>query len=447
MKVPYKLLGAFSPAFRQSKAGKSPQKRKELIMGAATLNWFNIRFTFVQREQYNAILESLRADPNLHEMSPSEKSVVRRISYFYNRFMVIEPSPSCSEIRVVMDRGQGVEAIRYKYIATLQSEEDLNESLTGGEAYEILDRMFAREHHRSIFKAYTAQKYKDLFPKLKKCVPSQPHYAKRCEIMDHGYKADVSSCFPAELSKSLPTLNGSIIVDGRVDPSEEYPFAFYLESHHLAILDEFDTKELRTKWYDNYYAKIYDDLVPEKYEKTLLCPACKYTFKNVMRELYDHRKQHAENKDIMNKTIGVFHYTGNPRLAHVAAVVIARCIYSMNERADALTRAGCTVYHIATDAIIWRDPKDSPLDIVCVDPAQKDLGKFMLEEANMKFCIRSTSCYQYIDHDGDVITKFSGNVDEEVRSSFKLGDVLTYKGADLKIRQCYRDKDGCFREA
>lgn len=415
-------------------------------MGVATLNWYKIRFTFVQRENFNAILKSLRTDPKMREMSPEERRVVRRLSYFYNRFMVIETSPSCSEIRVVCNRGQGVEAIRYKYIATLQSEEELNENLTGGEAYEILDQMFAREHHRSIFKAYSDQNLKELFPKLKKCVPSQPHYARRCEVLDHGYKADVSSCFPAELSKSLPTLKGSKIVEGRVDPNEEYPFAFYLKSHHLAILGEFHTKELRSKWYENYYAKIYDDLVPDRYETTLLCPACKYTFKNVMRELYDHRKQHAENKDIMNKTIGVFHYTGNPRLAHIPAVVIARCIYSMNERADKLTEAGCTVYHIATDAIIWRDPKDSPLDIVCTDPAQKDIGKFMLEEANMRFCVRSASCYQYEDGDGDVITKFSGNIDEEVRENLKLGDVLTYKGADIKIRQCYRDKDGLFKE-
>lgn len=415
-------------------------------MGVATLNWFDVRYTFVQREQYNAILESLRKDPEMYEMSESEKRRVARPSYFYNRFMVLEPSPSCSEIRVMRDNGDGMEAIRYKYIATLQSEEDLNENLTGGEAYEILDRMFAREHHRSIFKAYTAQKYKDLFPQLKRCVPSQPHFARRCVVQDHGYKADVSSCFPAELSKSLPTLNGSMLVKGRQKPTKEFPFAFYLESHHLAILGEFHTKELRTRWYEAYYARIYNDLVPDEYETTLLCPACEYTFKNVMRELYDHRKQHAENKDIMNKTIGVFHYTANPRLAHVAAVVIARCIHSMNERADKLEAAGCTVYHIATDAIIWRDPKDSPISIVCTDPAQKDLGKFMLEEANVCFCVRSISCYQYMDGDGNVVTKFSGNVAEEVRDSFKLGDVLNYKGGEVKIRQCYRDDSGYFRE-
>lgn len=410
----------------------------------ATLNWYFVPITYIGREEYNALLASLRNNPDLEEIEGQEIKA-RRIAYFYNRFQVVPTSHSSAEIRVVYNRGNGMSATRYKYMASCETVDDQNGKISGGASYDILDHMFYDEHKKTIFAAYTARQYKSLYPLLKACVPPQPHYALRTkEVLDHGYKADVSSCFPAELSKSLPTLRGSQQWQGRIAPTEEFPFAFYLNSHHIAIYNEFHTRELRSRWYINYYSKMYDDLVPAEDEVTLLCPACEFTFENVMRKLYNGRSQHAENKDVMNKTIGVFHYNGNPRLAHVAAVVIARCIYLMNLRADILTSEGNKVYHIATDAILWRGNM-SP--IVCADPKEKDMGKFMLEERNVDFCVRSPNCYQYARKDGEVITRFSGNISDEERRNMKLGDILNYKGVALNIPKYYQDDNGFFVEA
>ena len=406
----------------------------------AVLNWKRLPYTYIGREQYNALLESLRSDPTMEEIPRDD---CKRPARFHNTFQVIPLSYTSSEIRVMCNHGEGMDATRFKYMNSNETVDEQNDNMSGGAAYDILDDMFAREHGLSIFRAYTGRKYKDLFKRLKACVPSQPHYARRTkEVLDQGYKADVSSCFPSELAKPLPTLNGCKLVPGRQKPTDEFPFAFYLNSHHMEIKGEFNTRELRTRWYVDYYATIYDDLLPESQDETLLCPVCKYSFAKVMRELYNGRNHHAENKDVMNKTIGVFHYNGNPRLAHVAAVVLARCVYHMNLRADILTSEGNTVYHIATDSILWRG-KLSP--IVCSGP--KDMGKFMLEEKNVRFFVRSTNCYQFEREDGTVITRFSGNVPKEIKEKMRLGDVEEYKEEAVKLRQYYRDKNGYFLEA
>ncbi len=409
---------------------------------AATLNWYKMPYTYIGREQYNAILESLRADKGMLEIP---KTDFRRPCFFDNTFQVIPLTHSSAEIRVTRDLGDGMESTRYKFMNSNETVDEQNDTMSGGAAYDILDGMFYREHGISIFRAYTAQKYKDLFRDLKACVPPQPHFAKPCGILDHGYKADVSSCFPAELSKPLPTLNGCKVVAGMKKPTKDFPFAFYLQSHHIAIYKEFSTRELRSKWYADYYPDMYDDLILPASETTVLCPACKYSFAGVMRELYDGRNRHAENKGVMNKTIGVFHYNNNPRLAHVAAIVLARCIYHMIIRANMLTAEGNEVFHIATDSILWR----GKMSRVACDPeeAPKDLGKFMLEEREIRFCIRSTNCYQFEQEDGTVVTRFSGNIPKDVKNKMQLGDVMNYEEQTVRLKRYYKNDEDLFVEA
>ena len=403
-----------------------------------TLNWYQEPYEYISREEFNELLDSLRADPALEEIP---KTDIRRFCFFDNTFQVITLSKTASEIRVRKDFGKGMEAHRYKYQNCQETVEQQNTGISGGAAYDILDGMFTHRHKISIFKAYTAKEYKELSFRIKLCVPPQIHYAVPCGIEEDGYIGDVSSCFPAEASKPLPTLHGSKIVPGRVQPTEEFPFAFYLNSHHLAIYDEFDTLEFKNRWYMDYYVQQYAGVIDDLEEETLLCPTCEYSFESVMRRLYNGRNEHAENKDVMNKTIGVFHYNGNPRLAHLSAVIIARSIYKMCVRANWLESEGNKVYHISTDAILWQGQL-SPC--VCTD--YKDMGKFMLQERNIRFTVRSTNCYQFERPDGTVVTKFSGNVPKAERDAMKLGDIWTYEDARVAFKKIQRTEDGHYEE-
>ena len=404
-----------------------------------TLNWALKPFEFISREQYNNMLDELRADPDLEEIP--EMKDPRRYAFFANTFQVIPRGNTAAEIRVRKDYGHGMETHRFKYQNSQETVEEQNTGLSGGEAYDILDGMFTARYGKTIFTAFTGREYKELYFRIKKCVPPQIHYAVPTKKpLGGGYKADVSSCFPAELSRILPTLHGSKIVKGHIRPNEQFPFAFYLNSHHLAIYKEFDTHELNNRWYYDYYRTTYTPVF-EADEETLLCPASEYSFEPIMRKLYNGRKDHAENKEVMNKTIGVFHYNGNPRLAHLAAVAIARSIYHMCIRANWLESEGNKVYHIATYAILWQGQL-SP----CVCTGDKDMGQFMLEERNIKFCVRSANCYQFQREDGSVVTKFSGNVPKAERDAMQLGDVLSFSDERLKIKRIRRTADGHFEE-
>ena len=404
-----------------------------------TLNWYQKPYEYLSREEFNTLLDELRADPDLEEI---QRTDVRRYCFFDNTFQVIALSKTASEIRVRRDTGEGQEAHRYKYQNSQETAADQNGKMSGGAAYDILDSIFTHRYKISIFKAFTAKEYKELSFRIKRCVPPQIHYAAPSGIEERGYIGDVSSCFPAEASRPLPTLHGSHIVPGRVKPSEDFPFAFYLNSHHIAVYGEFDTREFDNQWYHDYYATQYDDLIDEDLEEeTLLCPASEYSFDPVMRKLYNGRKEHAENKDVMNKTIGVFHYNGNPRLAHLSAIIIARSIFKMCIRANWLEAEGNKVYHISTDAILWQGNL-SP--VVCTD--YKDMGKFMLQERDVRFCIRSANCYQFERTDGTVVTKFSGNVPKAERDAMRLGDIWTYDDARIRIKKICRTEDGHFEE-
>ena len=51
-----------------------------------TLNWYQEPFEYLSREQFNELLDSLRADPKLEEIP---KTDIRRFCFFDNTFQVI----------------------------------------------------------------------------------------------------------------------------------------------------------------------------------------------------------------------------------------------------------------------------------------------------------------------------------------------------------------------
>lgn len=172
-------------------------------------------------------------------------------------------------------------------------------------------------------------------------------------------------------------------------------------------------------------------------DETLLCKASIYNLGHIMQRLYNERDEHPENKKIMNAAVGMFHCRANPKLAHVAAVIIGRCVHDMCIKyARILNREHNHIYLISTDSIMWSGkPSKATTDT-------KSLGAFVSEEKNIRFCIRGANCYQYEREDGTVITRYSGQSMAD-RSELKLGDIFTMSSDDIKLDLIYY-KDGYF---
>lgn len=84
---------------------------------------------------------------------------------------------------------------------------------------------------------------------LKQLVWYQPIIINR--KLTHTYKADIKSAWPSMLRGPLPDATTAKEVSGRVAPTAEFPFAFYVKSGHTAEYSKFDTRDFLTNpWYD-----------------------------------------------------------------------------------------------------------------------------------------------------------------------------------------------------
>lgn len=263
------------------------------------------------------------------------------------------------------------------------------------------------------------------YHEIKKCVISPFDYA--CdglvgkEIIVN--KADVSSAYGSTMQGKLPTLNGHLRISGRVPPNAEYPFAYYIRSHHSAVYGEYDTKEfLNTRFYGHlvYGHKWVPIDTPDEYEETILCKA-EEKFSNCFRKafatMYNMRKEDPEYKFYINACIGMLHLNNDPNCSHLAAVVYGRCVSSMLKRCKAIEEAGGVIALVNTDSISWNGPIPEGL---C--ETGKYLGAFVLEETDIPMIVKSVKCYQYLGHNG-LVTRFAG-VKKEIAEAMQFGDIM-----------------------
>ena len=182
---------------------------------------------------------------------------------------------------------------------------------------------------------------------IKKCVPKQFYHINEKFTFRELYNVsgvDFCSHYPSSICGRLPDANKQITVAGTVAPSEEYPFAFYTKSGHIAELGVFDTHN----WLESDYAyrlfsskKDWDSDVTVKPEKdqTILMPAASFELTEIMQYFFDRRKEDDIAKLVMNAYIGYLHrndsknYSKNP-YAHLAAVCIARANEKMLRLAE-----------------------------------------------------------------------------------------------------------------
>ena len=413
--------------------------------------WNTVDPEYVSPTKFNEIINELKEDTELLQFNWIKLNIkYRRIA---NKWFVYD-SENRKEIRVNRELSVGTETDgegNINYVSTVDFHRYIflkdkvipvdysvvDDENTGMNAYQRIEDKFNEFNHTktlSLESIFSGRKYKLEYTRIKGCVPVQIQFMNigyRGKIVEGVYKADVSSAFPTQIIRDLPTLHGSITVSGRAEPSEKYPFAFYVNSHHIKTLDGYDSHDLNCWYYREYYKC--DDSVEDEDELTILCPKMSEKYHDALakafEDCYNHRKDDSFNKFIMNATIGYFQRNNNPALSFISAIVILRCNIDMIRRCYQLEEEGNTVLFIATDSIAWK----GKLSSVATD--EKYLGSFTYEAKNTKFLGYSSKAYQWMSSDGKCITKYSGMKKEE---SAKLGfGELQYKG-DAHERKKYQ---------
>lgn len=413
--------------------------------------WNKVNPEYVSPSKFNTIINELKEDTELLQFKWVKMNIkYRRIA---NKWFMYD-SEDRKEIRV--NRELNVETEQDEegntsYVCTVEfhryvwlknkvipvEDSAVDDEKSGMQAYQAIEDKFNEYNNTktlALESVLSGRKYRAQYTLIKGCVPVQIQFMNvgyKGKIVEGVFKADVSSAFPTQIIRDLPTLHGSITVSGRVEPSEEYPFAFYTKSHHIKTLDGYDSHDLKSWYYREYYKC--DDRVKDEDEVTILCPKMSEKYHTALskafEDCYNHRKDDSFNKFIMNATIGYFQRNNNPALSFISAIVILRCNIDMIRRCNQLEDEGNTVLFIATDSIAWKG-KLSP---VAID--EKYLGSFTYEGKNIKFLGYSCKAYQWLNNKGECTTKYSGMKKEE-SAKLKFGE-LKYKG-DAHERKKYQ---------
>jgi len=401
------------------------------------LNWLKVNPVYCSAEKIDQIITELEEDKRTTEIKNAEKIFARRKYYFWGTWSRIVTDTK-TEIRV-FKYGDTPKRFIWLKDKVINQTDSIDNETSGMDAFEHIQDLYIKNigKKKSLFSTFSGMKYKKEYFDIKKCVPVQVQYLNhkfKGKIVTGCTKADVSSAFPTQMTKALPTLHDCKRVKGRVEPNEDFPFAFYVKSHHIKTLDGIDTRKFCNEFYSMYYFTVYES-VDESEDETILCHAMPKAehdaLADAFKELYEHRKEDSNLKFFMNASIGFFQLNSNPRLSFISAIVIARCNSDMFERAKKLQKNKKEVLFIATDSIAWKGGEDK----IATD--EKYLGSFTYEGKNIKFLGYSPKAYQWITPEGKTTTKYSGMKKEE-SAKLKFGE-LNYK-ADLERTSYFRDK-------
>ena len=246
-------------------------------------------------------------------------------------------------------------------------------------------------------------------------------------IVELAQKADVSSAFPFEASKRLPTTIGADLVEGWIEPDTDFPFSFCSDGRLVFLEPDgttIDTDTIRNNVFYGFNKQDYEHtrqiandnhyLVPSTIT-TLRCKAAE-GLEQVMVEFYTQRHDNPDSKFIMNASIGFCHKNRAPIFAHIAAVVLARCDNRMIKLAESLMDSGKAPLLIATDSIAWAGP-DKALEV----SSTKNLGWLCWEARNAQMCIAGPKAYQ-IRVGAKTTTTYAG-VPKSFSNGLMFGDI------------------------
>lgn len=246
---------------------------------------------------------------------------------------------------------------------------------------------------------------------IKSCIPKQfyyfnPNYSSSrgyIEVIKHVGAVDDSSHYPACARGALPDYNRSVIKKGMVEPTKEYPFAYWPEIGCCAELDRFDMRD----WVedDEFAPRLFVDLglTCTKANYTVLCPASSYELGPEFEYFYSLRKEDIGAKLVMNKSIGQMHqknegfkkYDQHP-LAHLAAIIIGRANQAHLDMINKIGRS--RVLQVVVDGLIYLGKERYG-----VDESEKALGKYVQEFTDAEVVFNNILCYMIKDFENNKV--------------------------------------------
>lgn len=384
------------------------------------VRWLEMPVVQCSHETINSLIDKLEKS----DLKKVDFYSVSKYSRVYKTWCIKVAKGQGVLIRVVDDDGNK----QYSFNINQSARDDV-ERPSGQQAYEYIESFFREQYGKrnSLFQAFSAMKYKEEYTAIKKCVPKPinfMHPRVAGKKLDHCFKADVSSAYPYEGTKKLPTLEGCKKLKGIKKPTKDFPFAFYIKSHHMAILNELDTHNWKNlKNYYTLYDQQFDDNVED--EETILCKEASCSLKPIFDIVYQKKQQGDPLAKLgMNAFIGFCHKNSNPRLSHVAACILARCCDRMLNTTLEIEKEynKNVVVFIATDSIIWRGKTTS----LATD--DKYLGSFTYEHHDTMFYAQGPKAYQIVSDSGELITKYAGMKNGEDKDKIGFGKLPALKG-------------------
>lgn len=232
-------------------------------------------------------------------------------------------------------------------------------------------------------------------------------------------KVDFSSHFTACALGRLPDASTALRVKGKVEPTEDYPFAFYPQSHHIAEFGVFDSRN----WRERYKAveSLWKDGVDYEAEdkETILMKAADYELDEQLLQLYEAKRkcskgspEYKHAKLVMLKMVGKFEqndpraYERNP-YCHLAAIIKGRAIQRMIDVIDRIGEEN--VIQIIVDGMIYHNPQG-----VKLGSDAESLGSLKQEFLKAKAQIRFHN--QYMLEENGIIEKCHAGLDTNIDS-------------------------------
>lgn len=270
--------------------------------------------------------------------------------------------------------------------------------------------------------------------KFRKFVPSAVIWSNdskwvKNQILPNMHKADLKSAYGWAMSQPLPDTHTLKIESGIVQPSEEYPFVFYMNSGHHAVYNEYSTTTFKSRYYPQYNFNDKEFTHGSEISYCYKAIPQEFGYKDVVQYFYQLKesypkgsKERDEMKNMLVVPTGMMRPTtvdNNDRLLPnaekiyglyiQAAVVLGRTVNRILNICKQLERENNLVVMIATDSVMWLGKHSS---VAIEKQSGNELGTFEKEHTNCRVCIKATNNYM-IEDNGLYVYKHMGRIDRK----------------------------------
>lgn len=422
------------------------------------IEWSKAKIIKLNHEEFNAKVDWLRENGNEIKRIAGKKTGLR----FWikkNTFHIDEKIGSSMIYCSYCEDGKAVIYISFMDETKNDRAKSDKKENSGTKSYFHIQEQVKEKTDKSFYKTYGFTNKKGEQEEWAKFVPGNfvyvdPRYKERA--LKHIYKADVSSAYPYELCGKIPTRNGEKIVQGRVAPTEEYPFCYYTKSHAISVYGEFDSMDYADRLYRGKGKKrqlVIDSSIKPEDDETIMMKAADYQLDDIMQELYDKKGEDPNVKLIMNSFIGAMHSWEIPsyivykmNASHIASIALTRHNIRMYKLWDALKAEGNHPFMAMTDCICWYGKPSA------TTTKEKKLGAFLSEYEDVDFCVAACGVYAIQDpitkemavikHQGTDARRVEGITFKKTTDILKLGnmfmDTVSRKNGKFVIKTVVR---------